>query len=248
MKFLCLPGSFGSKVNYAVQLAPFVTELESDGSASFTLTQGTYQCVPPNGFAEFFGPPPYFRFIDYDGLQRSDTVERLRNFPDGATAEETLRELMPAKDEEIVLDSVKVCFDTLYKTIEEEGPFDGILGYSEGATVASSLVLDEKRRFEEEGRPRSFKCAIFFAGWPPMRHNGRDLILADVDGEVIDIPTCHVIGAQDPYLQGSMALFNVCDAETAHLFDHGKGHTLPRDPRTLKELGDVVREMMIDCA
>lgn len=41
-----------------------------------------------------------------------------------------------------------------------------------------------------------------------------------------------------------MALFNVCDAEEARLFDHGKGHTLPRDPRTLKELGDVVREMM----
>lgn len=94
-----------------------MNELESDGSASFTLTQGTYPCTPPEGFAEFFGKPPYFRFIDYDGLQRSDTVERLRDFPDGATAEETLRELMPPKDEEMVLDSVKVCFDALYKTM-----------------------------------------------------------------------------------------------------------------------------------
>jgi hypothetical protein len=97
-----------------------------------------------------------------------------------------------------------------------------------------------------------------------MSAGGQELILADMDGEVIDvshvhifiveeklllkfaqIPTCHVIGAQDPYLQGSMALFNVCDAEEARLFDHGKGHTLPRDLRTLKELGDVVREMIV---
>jgi hypothetical protein len=45
----------------------------------------------------------------------------------------------------------------------------------------------------------------------------------------------------DPYVHGSLALFNVCDPDTAYLFDHAKGHTLPRDKETVKELGDVVR-------
>ncbi len=50
------------------------------------------------------------------------------------------------------------------------------------------------------------------------------------------------VGSLDPYVHGSLALYNVCDPDTAYLFDHAKGHTLPRDKDTVKELGDVVRE------
>ena len=52
----------------------------------------------------------------------------------------------------------------------------------------------------------------------------------------------NAVGSLDPYVHGSLALFNVCDPDTAYLFDHAKGHTLPRDKDTVKELGDVVRE------
>jgi hypothetical protein len=41
-----------------------------------------------------------------------------------------------------------------------------------------------------------------------------------------------------------MALFNVCDMDTAYLFDHAKGHTLPRDKKTVRELGDIIRTMI----
>ena len=51
-----------------------------------------------------------------------------------------------------------------------------------------------------------------------------------------------LVGSLDPYLHGSMALYNVCDPDTAYLFDHAKGHTLPRDKDTVKELGNVVRD------
>lgn len=32
--------------------------------------------------------------------------------------------------------------------------------------------------------------------------------------------------------------------DTAYLFDHAKGHTLPRDKNTVRELGDIVRSMV----
>lgn len=54
------------------------------------------------------------------------------------------------------------------------------------------------------------------------------------------------VGSLDPYLAGSVALYNVCDGDTAHLFDHAKGHTLPRDKETVRELGDIVRRMASD--
>ena len=61
----------------------------------------------------------------------------------------------------------------------------------------------------------------------------------------VRLPSAHhvdLVGSLDPYVHGSLALFNVCDPDTAYLFDHAKGHTLPRDKDTVKELGDVVRE------
>lgn len=48
------------------------------------------------------------------------------------------------------------------------------------------------------------------------------------------------VGSLDPYIDGSMALFNVCDMDSAVLFDHAKGHTLPRDKETIRELVDVI--------
>ena len=53
-----------------------------------------------------------------------------------------------------------------------------------------------------------------------------------------------LVGSLDPYLDGSMALYNVCDADTAYIFDTAKGHTLPREKTLVKELGDTLRNMM----
>jgi len=151
----------------------------------------------------------------------------------------------------------------LVKIMEERGPFEGIIGYSEGATVAATLLLHEQRRLKKKGIQPMFKYAIFFAGWPPVDPDSHAMILSDETEAMIEIPTCHIseytcnpkqkirgfrlltrstVGSLDPYVHGSLALYNVCDPDTAYLFDHAKGHTLPRDKDTVKELGDVVRE------
>jgi hypothetical protein len=142
-----------------------------------------------------------------------------------------------------IRDSVRTALNSLYKTMEEHGPFDGLCAYSEGTVVAGTLIMDEARRQQEEGRPRQIKRAVFFAGWPPLNLESNNMVLADNCEDLIDLPTLHCVGADDPYLQGAMALFNVCDQDEAILFDHGKGHTIPRDAQTLKELGDGVRNL-----
>ena len=63
-----------------------------------------------------------------------------------------------------------------------------------------------------------------------------ECLLADECDNIIDVPTCHVVGCNDPYIHGAMALFSMCDEDLATLFDHGKGHTIPRDNRTIQEL------------
>ena len=75
-----------------------------------------------------------------------------------------------------------------------------------------------------------------------MRMEGERVkcVLADECEDVIDIPSCHVVGCNDPYVQGSMALYSMCDEDTAVLFDHGKGHTVPRDAKTVSELAVAI--------
>ncbi|TVY16237.1 Esterase FUS5 [Lachnellula arida] len=254
MKFLCLCGAYGSS-----EEAPLVNELSSDNTAELHFIHGPCQAFPPEGFEEYFGAAPYFRFIEgakaEDGSDDGDVLERIRNFPQGATAEDQMRELMymgvsatplpSAEDNEKAEDSsAQKAIDYLYGIMKNEGPFEGIIGYSEGATMAATLLLHEQHRYQTTGIPTMFKCALFFAGWPPMNPDLDAIVLADESDLTITIPTCHVIGSLDPYLAGSLALYNVCDMDTAVLFDHAKGHTLPRHKDTVKELGDVLRTMI----
>ncbi|KAH3912578.1 hypothetical protein HBI56_154130 [Parastagonospora nodorum] len=247
MRFLCLPGAYGSVEKFKVQLAPLVKELESDGTASFFFLQGPYEVTPPSGYEEFFGGPPYYRFIvpsDADS-ETVDVLERIRDFPQLETPEMTMRELMTygiAKTD----DSARQTLLYLYEVMEKEGPFDGIIGYSEGATIAGTLLLHEQMRDKNEGRIPVLKCALFFGGWPPMRPTLDGIVLADESDLMIDVPTVHIVGSLDPYLHGNIALYNICDPDTAFIFDHAKGHTLPRDKHMVKELGDTVRRMVVE--
>jgi predicted esterase len=88
--------------------------------------------------------------------------------------------------------SAQDALDYLYHIMETDGPFDGIIGYSEGATVAATLLLHEQRRFETHGVEPMFKCGLFFAGWPPMTPELDTIVLADESDLTITIPTCHV--------------------------------------------------------
>jgi len=176
-----------------VQLAPLVKELESDGTASFFFLHGPYEVKPPSGYEEFFGGPPYYRFIipsDADS-ETVDVLERIRDFPQLETPEMTMRELMTygvAKTD----DSARQTLLYLYEVMDTEGPFDGIIGYSEGATIASTLLLHEQMRDKNEGRIPVLKCALFFGGWPPMRPTLDGIVLADESDLMIDVPTVHI--------------------------------------------------------
>ena len=120
-----------------------------------------------------------------------DVLDRIRDFPEGATAEDTLRELMTEGLGD-ARESVRNAISFLYRIMDEEGPFEGIIGYSEGATIAATLLLTEQQRYEEEGRLPMFKCAVFFAGWPPMTPDAEYMVLSDQSDLVIEVPSCHV--------------------------------------------------------
>ncbi|KAL7928958.1 serine hydrolase FSH [Trichoderma chlorosporum] len=249
MKVLCLHGAFGSASNFKVQLGIFTDAAQRPG-VEFKWIDGFTKATPPSGFDDYFGAPPLYRFMDIDGMSELEQmIVKIRDIPQGASPEDTMRKLIADK-EQFTTPAVTIALGRLLQLLDEDPEIEGILGYSEGATTAASLILEEQRLFREEGRPRHIKCAIFFAGWPPVRIiDGRvQTLLADQHDEMIDIPTCHVVGCNDPYIDGAIALYGMCDEDMAILFDHGKGHTVPRDELTVRELAETIEKTFVQAA
>ncbi|PTB44903.1 uncharacterized protein TrAFT101_000372 [Trichoderma asperellum] len=249
MKVLCLHGAFGSASNFKVQLGIF-TDATTRPGVEFKWINGFARATPPPGFDDYFGAPPLYRFMDIDGISELEQmIINIRDMPQGNSPEETMRKLVADK-EQFAAPAVIETISRLLQILDDDPEIDGILGYSEGATTAATLILEEQRLFREQGRPRHIKSAIFFAGWPPVRIvDGRvQTLLADEHDVVIDIPTCHVVGCSDPYIHGAVALYGLCDEDTAILFDHGKGHTVPRDEVTVRELSEAIERTFAQVA
>ncbi|KAM7184878.1 Serine hydrolase FSH, partial [Rhypophila sp. PSN 637] len=253
MKFLCLPGAYGSAKNFKVQLGPLAEELEKRGLGSFTYSQGTFEVEPPVGWEDYFGSRPLYRFLDTSKGDAFETLRRLRHVPRGMNPEETMRQFKKAGDEENKnhgdwqTRAWRGALDGVFKTIEEDEEIDAIVGYSEGAMVGASLVLEEGLRLKRSGTPRRIKFAIFISGAPPLKFEGNGKIvpqLFDESGIVIDIPTYHIFGCDDAFLSSAVALFNVCEQENAMMYDHGLGHIVPRDVENVTLLGQFLGDFV----
>ncbi|KAK7745869.1 hypothetical protein SLS53_002587 [Cytospora paraplurivora] len=127
----------------------------------------------------------------------------------------------------------------LEKFVEEEGPFDGVMAFSQGAGLAAALLIHQLQRAPREAKLRPvFRCAIFFCGGVPEDPSAvygaaRRLMSFEEDGEVIQIPTAHIWGAHDhTYPTFGPVLSKLCSSSQRADFIHHGGHEIPgpRDP------------------
>ncbi|KAL8872489.1 MAG: hypothetical protein Q9174_001891 [Haloplaca sp. 1 TL-2023] len=231
MKIVCLHGG-GANSNHVskilkTQLAPVAYELSQTDRIEFFFIRGRVECAPSIGIAEQYDGP-YFRFLDRDAPSMAQVVPLARSLsklnlePENFARELRTRGVASAESSE-------AC-DYLEEEIgrHPDGPFDGVLGFSEGSSVAASLML----RRAAHGKAPLFKFAIFFCAILVLRSDDKGPILADEMPLRINIPTLHITGARDPARLSAMTLYNLCDRDSATLYDHGKGHTIPWGPPT----------------
>ncbi|KAH6611311.1 hypothetical protein Trco_001331 [Trichoderma cornu-damae] len=134
--------------------------------------------------------------------------------------------------------------------VTDNGPFQGVMGFSEGGIVAAMLLAEDERRAFA-----GFRCGILMSAAPPPDPTGirqepatlRCLNPA-VDGVAIRVPTAHIVGSNEPFarlvqlsplsgllVSGGMDepeklhqwLFQLCDDGQRELFAHQLGHEVP---------------------
>lgn len=190
-----------------------VRNLEKDHSASFVYVGGEVSCGPGPGIEHIFEGPYY----SYHNWPR-----RLEN--DG-------------EDER----SVQGAYDLLDDIIDTEGPFEGILGFSHGATLAFAFLSQHARKWPYQ--PMPVRCALFFSAMPPFRLGEEDQWIYDQGLRELSIPSVHVVGKSDFALEHSLKLHTMCDPAMAALVVHSKGHEIPGDTDNVRLIAGAVREL-----
>ncbi|KAB8233969.1 hypothetical protein ETB97_003940 [Aspergillus alliaceus] len=216
LKLLCLHGWGTNTKILQSQLNGLTADLRRDNTATFHFLEGEVDSIPGPGISGYYDGP-YYSYYKFP-----------RSISDNG------------KEEESMLDA----YDRLYDAFDEEGPFDGVLGFSHGGTLAAGFLIHHAKLHPQE--PPPFRCAIFINSLPPFRMNpGEDPVIdPDLEG-YINIPTVNIGGAQDPLLEYSLALHQLCNPALSTWVVHSKGHDIPADKKNVSSLAAAIRALAV---
>ncbi|KAI4116237.1 MAG: hypothetical protein LQ338_007747 [Usnochroma carphineum] len=153
--------------------------------------------------------------------------------------------------------------------MDDEGPFDGVMAFSQGAGLAASLLIHRMQKDPQQARlSPAFRCAVFFSGGVPEDPEGleaaacaidaengdvtigeksmtmrRRLMDVEHDGEVIEIPTAHIWGRNDSlYPTFGPVLSRLCKGSEREVFVHEGGHEIlgAKDPTALEKAVRII--------
>lgn len=135
-------------------------------------------------------------------------------------------------------------YDLLYETIALHGPFDGVLGFSHGGTLAAGFLVHHAKMSPQD--PPLFRCAIFVNSLPPfhMEPGQHPIIDSGLEG-YITLPCVNIAGAKDPLFDCSLALHRLCDPQRSTFIIHGKGHDVPTDRKNVTIMATAIRKLSI---
>ncbi|XP_064613787.1 esterase OVCA2-like isoform X2 [Liolophura sinensis] len=127
--------------------------------------------------------------------------------------------------------------DVVCKCFKEEGPFDGVLGFSQGASFLSLLCAIKE---QDTDSPIQFDFAIVVAGFKSRSSDHQDLYRNKVS-----CPSLHVYGETDGVIPKDMSeeLANDQFIEPT-ILQHPGGHFIPASSAQKKVYLDFLNKMM----
>lgn len=170
-------------------------------------------------------------------------------------------------DDESAIEEVFYAIETCKKEDEGTGPWVGLLGFSQGAKLSSSLLYDQQVRLEREGKATTeYKFAVSLAGRSPIvsfcEYSRSEACVrpgAISEGfkfegkspDVLSLPTIHVHGLADAglHLHRKM-LEQYHDPKTTTVIEWDGTHRVPIKATDVlpitKEIYRVAREQGVN--
>ncbi|KAJ4419093.1 hypothetical protein N0V85_001191 [Neurospora sp. IMI 360204] len=165
--------------------------------------------------------------------------------------------------------SILQALDDLSAYLTDEGPFDGVMGFSQGAALASMLISrfcnnasvsnkEASHTYTASSSPFSF--AIFICAAAPLCEDSlRSGTIKHLDPDErggkeedrkasstfkLPIPVANIVGRKDPDLAASLRLAGLCQGPSV-LLDHGAGHEIPSGSMlVLRQMAECVEEVI----
>ncbi|KAI1469394.1 serine hydrolase FSH [Daldinia caldariorum] len=147
------------------------------------------------------------------------------------------------------------------------GPWVGLLGFSQGAKLAASILYRQQIRTEKLGPTQAgsdWKFAVIMAGRAPLVNldpevftstmlsrasevgltGAPDLMEMMSGSHILKLPTIHVHGLSDPGLNLHRELYEeYCDSETARLVEWDGAHRVPLKGTDVQPLVDQILDV-----
>lgn len=243
-RILCLHGGGVTAEIFAAQSRTLLKHLPA---FRLVFADGPFFCAPGPGIVPVYASwGPFRRWLRW--LPEHAAID------DESAAEEVLYAVSRAKAED----------DGRGAT----GEWVGLMGFSQGAKVAASLLFEQQRAVEVEGRADTgWRFAVLLAGRQPLisfsdRTRSPCTLPAgaisegfEYDGDmdmVLRLPTIHVHGLRDPGLHlHRMLMERYCDRESVTLVEWEGEHRVPLKKtdveKICKEIYRVAREQGVDC-
>ncbi|KAB8214491.1 serine hydrolase FSH [Aspergillus novoparasiticus] len=241
MKVLCLTGRYTNADTLKAQLGP-LQHLLKPHNITLSFLQGPFIREPPPEYVNFYGPSPHcvWNLLDVTEEQEYNMVAG-----DMFTVDPDVVARVGDLFQGVSTDRVQKSLDTIFQAIREDGEISGILGFSEGAAMAASVLLEEQRLQGTGHYNPRIKFAILFSGSIPMKIVGDRVQYAGiVEDAPIPIPTLHVLSPTDLFQRLSAYLFRSCDFDKAEIFVHSTGHLVPRETESLEELKQSILRLV----
>lgn len=205
------------------QLGALSRELSNDQTADLHFLEGGVDSPPGPGVLGYYDGP-YFSWYNWPPVLGS------------------------SKDAQ----SIREAYEMVDEVIEEDGPFDGVIGFSHGGALAHGLMV--RHELQRPHDPPLFRCAIFFNSMPPLFRADKDdangvagpCIIYDklaLQNSVCGVLSLHVVGQKDFAYEHSMALYKGWEPNSAMLIVHERGHVIPSDVKTVRLIAKEIREM-----
>lgn len=133
----------------------------------------------------------------------------------------------------------KQSLDSIVRTIKDQGPFDGVLGFSQGGALAGiAAALSANKRDSHAWSELDFQFALVFGGFPAADPSILEFYPTDAG---IDIPSLHVIGRSDSIVPPERTLALARKFVDPEIVYHEDGHVIPSTPEVMVSLRNFLQ-------